>query len=142
MLIVKLAILRKVSLPSKDGYFYSTCYTFVVVNFPRNALVSFARNGWSACAGMWWSRSSESPGIALNVLGGEIIIDIKYQDAILFLSVKNTGTLKKKNQLEESLGIGLNNIRERLRLLYNDKAGLEIRENPPYLEVIITIDKS
>ena len=64
MLIVKLAILRKVSLPSKDGYFYSTCYTFVVVNFPRNALVSFARNGWSACAGMWWSRSSESPDMA------------------------------------------------------------------------------
>jgi len=32
-----------------------------VVNFPRNALVSFARNGWSACAGMEWSHSSESP---------------------------------------------------------------------------------
>jgi hypothetical protein len=51
----------KVSLPSKDGYFYSICYAFGVVNFPRNALVSFARNGWSACAGMEWSHSSESP---------------------------------------------------------------------------------
>jgi len=37
-----------------------------VVNFPRNALVSFARNGWSACAGMWWSRSSESPGMRVK----------------------------------------------------------------------------
>jgi hypothetical protein len=51
----------KVSLPSKDGYFYSICYAFGVVNFPRNALVSFARNGWSACAGMEWSSSTESP---------------------------------------------------------------------------------
>jgi hypothetical protein len=61
MLIVKFAILRKVYLPSKDGYFYSICYVFGVVSFPRNALVSFARNGWSACAGMWWSSSTESP---------------------------------------------------------------------------------
>src|SRR6202012_4907609 len=61
MLIVKLAMLRKVSLPSKDGLFYSICYVFAVVNLPRNQVVSFARNGWSACAGLEWSRSSESP---------------------------------------------------------------------------------
>jgi hypothetical protein len=59
MLIVKFAILRKVYLPSKDGYFYSICYVFGVV--------SFARNGWSACAGMWWSSSTESPHVNGNV---------------------------------------------------------------------------
>jgi len=68
MLIVKFAILRKVYLPSKDGYFYSICYVFGVVSFPRNALVSFARNGWSACAGMWWSSSTESPGTQRHFL--------------------------------------------------------------------------
>jgi len=61
MLMVKLAMLRKGSLPSKDGLFYSICYVFAVVSLPRNQVVSFARNGWSACAGLEWSRSSESP---------------------------------------------------------------------------------
>src|ERR1700760_2073816 len=51
MLIVKFAILRKVYLPSKDGLFYSICYEFAVVSLPRNQVVSFARNGWSAFPG-------------------------------------------------------------------------------------------
>jgi hypothetical protein len=52
-------------LPPKDGCFYSICYTFRVVNLSRNSLVSLPRNWWSACPGIRWSGSSESPGIGI-----------------------------------------------------------------------------
>src|SRR5476651_1348088 len=61
MLIVELAMLWRYMLPQKDGCFYSIYYTFRVVSFHRNPLVNLPRNWWSACAGIGWSGSSESP---------------------------------------------------------------------------------
>lgn len=81
-------------------------------------------------------------GIALNTRGGEILIDIRKEQNQLVLNVKNTGTLKNKNELEESLGIGLKNITERLKLLYNDQASLQMSEEAPYVSVTIHIKKS
>jgi len=80
-------------------------------------------------------------GIALQLNGGWIDIDIRDKGNGLSLSVKNTGTLSEKNMLENSLGIGLNNVRERLRLLYGDNANLLIEEQVPCVAVTINIYK-
>ena len=81
-------------------------------------------------------------GIALSQTGGIIAIDIRNIGKQLVMSVKNTGTLQKKNQLEDSIGIGLNNVEKRLKLLYNDKAQLRIEEQPPFVVVTISIERS
>ncbi|WP_158827383.1 sensor histidine kinase [Mucilaginibacter lacusdianchii] len=79
-------------------------------------------------------------GIALQVGGGLIAIDIQRAGSGLTLKVKNTGTLQQKNNLEDSLGIGLNNVKERLRLLYAGKASLSIEEQAPFVLVTICIN--
>jgi two-component system LytT family sensor kinase len=78
-------------------------------------------------------------GIALSNTGGEIIIDITCLDHQLNLSVKNTGSLRKKNDLEDSLGVGIKNIRERLNILYGNCATLTIEEKAPNVIVTISI---
>jgi two-component system LytT family sensor kinase len=80
-------------------------------------------------------------GIALSRTGGEIAISITRVDEQLNLSVKNTGSLGHKNELEDSLGVGLKNIRERLAILYGSLAWLTIDEQAPYVIVTISIRK-
>jgi len=80
-------------------------------------------------------------GIALSPTGGLIAIDIVQDGSQLVMTVKNTGTLQKKNELEDSIGIGLNNVVKRLKLLYNDKAQLKIEEQPPFVIVTISIEQ-
>ena len=80
-------------------------------------------------------------GIALSPSGGLIEIDIRPEGNKLELKVKNTGSLQEKNQLEDSIGIGLNNVVNRLRLLYNDKARLQITEQAPFVIVTISIEQ-
>ncbi|MVN93020.1 sensor histidine kinase [Mucilaginibacter aquatilis] len=80
-------------------------------------------------------------GIALQNDGGEIRINISRNSNDMVLMVTNTGTLTINNRLEDSLGIGLNNIKERLRLLYGNNAALEVVEQPPYVTVTIMIKK-
>jgi sensor histidine kinase YesM len=80
-------------------------------------------------------------GIGLSSKGGEIWISLKKLESRLILSVKNTGNLQQSNNLEESLGIGLNNIKERLKLLYGDKAFLLMKEEANFVTVTISLEK-
>ncbi|KYG81620.1 histidine kinase [Roseivirga ehrenbergii] len=57
--------------------------------------------------------------------GGEIIVESKMTNNFLSIFVKNTGQLKGPNGTKRK-GIGIGNARERLRLLYGDKASLNI----------------
>ena len=52
-------------------------------------------------------------------------IESKIKDRYLNIFVKNTGQLREK-AANERRGIGIVNARERLRLLYGEKAGLEV----------------
>jgi len=81
-------------------------------------------------------------GIALSNNGGEIIIHIASIKRQLNLTVKNTGSLSNKNELEDSLGVGIKNIRERLNILYGSLAWLTIDEQAPYVIVTISIGKN
>nr|WP_068889235.1 histidine kinase [Pedobacter panaciterrae] len=80
-------------------------------------------------------------GIGLSSQGGEINICLKRIEKQLILSVRNTGKLQQRDNLEESLGIGLNNIKERLKLLYADKANLIIEEDANFVTVTISLEK-
>ena len=80
-------------------------------------------------------------GIALSNNGGEIIFHITYIDRQLNLTVKNTGSLRNKNELEDSLGVGIKNIKERLNILYGNLASLTIDEQAPYVIITISIQK-
>lgn len=80
-------------------------------------------------------------GLALSESGGEIIVEISAYLNILSLEVKNTGSLKANNKLEDSIGVGINNITERLRLLYGSKASFSIGEDPPFVSVLIKIEQ-
>ncbi len=80
-------------------------------------------------------------GIALQANGGLIAVDIRDRDGRISLSVKNTGSLQNKSSLEDSLGIGLVNVKERLRLLYGDKAKLNMGQQKEFVVVTIDINK-
>lgn len=65
-------------------------------------------------------------GIASLPRGGEIRIDAKLNDGALHLQVTNSGQIAPTNN---STHLGLENARERLRLLYGAKASLSVRNN-------------
>jgi hypothetical protein len=65
-------------------------------------------------------------GIAPQRDGGDLTLRVVRLDDRLQVLVTNTGTL----QPGASRGIGLANARERLRLLYGERAHLELREDP------------
>ena len=48
---------------------------------------------------------------------------------------------QENNQLEDSIGIGLNNVVKRLKLLYNNRAQLKITEEAPFVTVTISIEQ-
>lgn len=59
--------------------------------------------------------------------GGEIIIESKQTEEFVYIYVKNTGQLKMNNGKPKARrGIGINNSKERLRLLYGNKASLVV----------------
>lgn len=86
-------------------------------------------------------ENSIKHGISMNKEGGQININIYKKGDAVCLSVQNTGSLQTQANLEESLGIGLNNVRERLLLTYGAKAKLEIKEGFPFVTVDILIEK-
>ena len=59
--------------------------------------------------------------------GGEIIVESKLSEEFVNIYVKNTGQMKVNGTKgERRRGIGINNSKERLRLLYGEKASLTV----------------
>lgn len=58
--------------------------------------------------------------------GGQIIVESNIDQRYLNLLVMNTGQMRLKSTANERRGIGINNSRERLRLLYGEKATLHV----------------
>jgi len=67
-------------------------------------------------------------GISQFKEGGSILIDIDRRNGFLNINVKNTGSLKMSSKLGDKLGVGLENIRKRLDLIYNGNANLKMSE--------------
>lgn len=64
---------------------------------------------------------------------GEIIVSIEAEDGMLYVSVQDDGIgpeAAKQYRTRKGSGIGLNNLRERLELLFKEKAKLEMHALP------------
>ncbi len=66
-------------------------------------------------------------GLAASPSGGSIDIRIQKNLTELAIETRNTGQLNAKPGRSNSMGIGLQNLRERLRLLHGPSAGLSLR---------------
>ena len=78
-------------------------------------------------------------GISQFKEGGDILIDIEQGQGFMNIHVKNTGNLKTSSSLGDKLGVGLENIRKRLELIYNGKANLQMKEVNDYVVASIKI---
>lgn len=78
-------------------------------------------------------------GVAVLPGGGKVTINVYRQQQMIHIEVKNTGKLLKTDRLEEPSGVGLQNIRERLRLLYDERAALCIKEADAWVIATVTL---
>ncbi|HEY2800875.1 MAG TPA: histidine kinase [Chthoniobacterales bacterium] len=67
-------------------------------------------------------------GISREAGPGIIRLGVQQNDSRLELSVRNTGSLRNDSGSGQSTGLGLTNLRTRLRLLFADRAALELHE--------------
>jgi len=78
-------------------------------------------------------------GISQKKEGGWIDIRILGTHRNLSITVKNSGKLLNPTKLGERLGVGLENIKKRLALIYNGKASFEMLEEHDFVIVSIKI---
>ncbi|MFS2136326.1 sensor histidine kinase [Duganella sp. Dugasp56] len=73
-----------------------------------------------------------SHGLEPKVEGGEIVVSARVEGAWLCLQISDTGVgLQETASAKPGGGVGLSNLRERLRSLYGGAARVELLENQP-----------
>ena len=78
-------------------------------------------------------------GLAERMAGGEIRVAAVKLGAILSLSVSNDGPGFAPDWEANGAGVGLANLRTRLRIMYGDAAGLRVSNVAGGVEVIVTL---
>lgn len=78
-------------------------------------------------------------GIARLEQGGVVGILTRFENNRLYIEVINSGSLQHAATDENGLGFGLTSSRQRLKLLYNDTASLDIFERDNEVHVVIMI---
>jgi LytS/YehU family sensor histidine kinase len=80
-------------------------------------------------------------GLVASGTDGELTIGAELADGWLRLSVTSPGRLRKPGGLEtiDSLGLGIHNCRERLRLIFGPQATLELADQPGLVEAVVLI---
>ncbi len=85
-------------------------------------------------------ENSVKHGVSATASGGEVHVTVHLNDAHLIIEVSNTGHWQAPtNERRENNGIGLPNVRRRLRLLYGDQAQLHLREENNHIIARIQI---
>ncbi|WP_299458681.1 sensor histidine kinase [uncultured Microscilla sp.] len=77
-------------------------------------------------------------GIAQLPQGGKILLKGTKDNGIVTLEVENTGSLALKNT-KESTGTGLQNVRERLQMLYGTEAQIKLSEKQDKVNATVLI---
>ncbi|MES2345999.1 MAG: ATP-binding protein, partial [Pseudomonadota bacterium] len=71
-------------------------------------------------------------GLEPKVEGGEVVVSARVEGAWLCLQISDTGVgLQETASAKQGGGVGLSNLRERLRSLYGGAARVELLENQP-----------
>ena len=78
-------------------------------------------------------------GLAERVAGGEIRVAAARSGAVLHLSVYNDGPAFAADWESNSSGVGLSNLRARLRVMYGDAAELSVKSVAGGVEVVVTL---
>ena len=78
-------------------------------------------------------------GISELPNGGIVEIFVADEGDFLTLQVKNTGNLKTSSSIQKKLGVGLQNIKERLALIYGDQSKLLLAEEGEFVVARIKI---
>jgi two-component sensor histidine kinase len=69
-------------------------------------------------------------GISRHTGAGQIELDVRTRGGQLEISVRNTGELRSASA-QESTGVGLTNLRTRLRLLFAEEASIDLKQTGP-----------
>lgn len=77
-------------------------------------------------------------GIAKNVKGGKVEVHLYFKKEKLFLSVTNDGVYQNSN----NLGIGIENTKRRLEIIYGKDAGFDIENRNNKVHSYIWINKN
>jgi len=79
-------------------------------------------------------------GIGQRVAGGTVRVSAARQDGCLCLTVYNEGPSLPVDWESTTSGVGLTNLRTRLKILYGSAAGLLLRPvDPTGVEVVVTL---
>jgi len=80
-------------------------------------------------------------GLVASGLDGELSIEAGFANDWLRSSVTSPGGLRKPGTLDkvDSLGLGIHNSRERLRLIFGPQATLELTDEPGRVQAVILI---
>ncbi|MGB3586353.1 MAG: histidine kinase, partial [Tunicatimonas sp.] len=78
-------------------------------------------------------------GISQHPDGGEVFISVQKTGSILYLCVRNSGSLSTPSTLDQKMGIGLANIEKRLQLIYNGEAHFTICEEADWVIASVQI---
>jgi len=79
-------------------------------------------------------------GIAKRVVGGTVRVAGERRNGILYLSVYNDGPALLTDWHATHTGVGIGNLRTRLRILHGDESGLELRRvDTGGVEVLVTL---
>lgn len=71
--------------------------------------------------------------------GGRVNISVLDEGEALVLQVSNTGNLGQSTSIQKKLGVGLQNIKERLRLIYGKQSLFDLSENQGFVVAEIKI---
>lgn len=83
-------------------------------------------------------ENSVKHGIANRPDGGAVNVNVRRANDRLFIEVTNSGEWQPDRKRADSNGIGLPNIRKRLKLIYGDTASMHLRQEEG--QVIAAID--
>ncbi len=83
-------------------------------------------------------ENSVKHGISSRPDGGKINVSVRREGDILQIAVANSGEWQPGRKRADSNGIGLPNIRKRLKLIYGDTASLHLRQEEE--EVVAAIE--
>jgi LytS/YehU family sensor histidine kinase len=78
-------------------------------------------------------------GLEPAIEGGEITIKVKEEDDLIKIEVQDTGNGFTSC---DTVGVGITNVRERIKLLYGDEGRLILEANDPHgVKAIIEVPK-
>lgn len=84
-------------------------------------------------------ENSIKHGISEIPEGGEVEIWITKGDQYLCIQVRNTTNKYSVNKIEQKLGIGLSNLKNRIQLYYGKAATVELLEDPTFTTALVKI---